>query len=293
MGIDRTLKARARSSSVGTTLGIMLTLFMLGALGIVLLSAQKVETYLKEGVVIELFPKTNLKEAQILQLRKELDTEPFTASTELISAEQAAELARKDLGEDFLAVLGGASPIPTNIQVRVSSAYAQPDSMKWIVEHLRNDDRLQDVAYNSMTVDSMDEMIRKAWLVLGLGCLILLLVAVALINNTIRLAVYSQRLLIRTMHLVGATGWFIKRPFIRQSLVQAVIASILAVGLLVGALQLVFTYLAPDFRVLVDVRLLALTFGGIVVLGLLIALVSTWFAVRRYIRMDLDELHWS
>lgn len=293
MGIDRTLKARARSSSVGTTLGIMLTLFMLGALGIVLLSAQKLETYLKERVVIELFPKTNLKETQIMQLRKELDTEPYTASTELISAEQAAEQAKEDLGEDFLAVLGGTSPIPTNIQLRIAAAYAQPDSMKWIVEHLRNDDRMQDVAYNSMTVDSMDKMVRKAWLVLGLGCLLLLLVAVALINNTIRLAVYSQRLLIRTMHLVGATGWFIKRPFIRQSLVQAVIASILAVGMLVGALQLVFMYLAPDFRVLVDVKLLAFTFGGMVVLGLLIAIVSTWFAVRRYIRMDIDELHWS
>lgn len=292
MGIDRTLKARARSSSVGTTLGITLTLFMLGALGLFMLSAKGVESYLKEQVVVQLFPKTALKESQVLQLRKELDTEPYTASTELINAEQAAEQAKEDLGEDFLAVLGGPSPIPANIQLRIASAYAQPDSMKWIVEHLRNDDRLQDVAYNSMTVDNMDRLVKKAWLILGGGCLLLLIVAIALINNTIRLAIYSQRMLIRTMHLVGATGWFIKRPFMGQSLLQGLVAGLLAVGLLVLALRYLFGEV-PDLRAIIDVRMLAVMFGGVLLLGLLIALVSTWFAVRRYIRMDLDELHWS
>lgn len=292
MGIDRTLKARARSSSVGTTLGITLTLFMLGALGLFMLSAKGVESYLKEQVVVQLFPKTALKESQVMQLRKELDTEPYTASTELINAEQAAEQAKEDLGEDFLAVLGGTSPIPANIQLRIAAAYAQPDSMKWIVEHLRNDDRLQDVAYNSMTVDNMDQLVKKAWLILGGGCLLLLIVAVALINNTIRLAIYSQRMLIRTMHLVGATGWFIKRPFMGQSLLQGLVAGLLAVGLLVLALRYLFGEV-PDLRAIIDVRMLAIMFGGVLLLGLLIALVSTWFAVRRYIRMDLDELHWS
>lgn len=292
MGIDRTLKARARSSSVGTTLGITLTLFMLGALGLFMLSAKGVESYLKEQVVVQLFPKTALKESQVMQLRKELDTEPYTASTELINAEQAAEQAKEDLGEDFLAVLGGTSPIPANIQLRIAAAYAQPDSMKWIVEHLRNDDRLQDVAYNSMTVDNMDQLVKKAWLILGGGCLLLLIVAIALINNTIRLAIYSQRMLIRTMHLVGATGWFIKRPFMGQSLLQGLVAGLLAVGLLVLALRYLFGEV-PDLRAIIDVRMLAIMFGGVLLLGLLIALVSTWFAVRRYIRMDLDELHWS
>lgn len=292
MGIDRTLKARARSSSVGTTLGITLTLFMLGALGLFMLSAKGVESYLKEQVVVQLFPKTALKESQVLQLRKELDTEPYTASTELINADQAAEQAKQDLGEDFLAVLGGTSPIPANIQLRIAAAYAQPDSMKWIVEHLRNDDRLQDVAYNSMTVDNMDQLVKKAWLLLGGGCLLLLIVAIALINNTIRLAIYSQRMLIRTMHLVGATGWFIKRPFMGQSLLQGLVAGLLAVGLLVLALRYLFGEV-PDLRAIIDVRMLAIMFGGVLLLGLLIALVSTWFAVRRYIRMDLDELHWS
>ena len=292
MGIDRSLRAKARSSSIGTTLGITLTLFMLGALGLFMLSARGVEQYLKEQVTVQLFPKHVLKEAQILQLRKELDTEPYTASTELISAEEAAELAKQDLGEDFLEVLGGESPIPANIQLRIVAAYAQPDSMRWIVDHLKKDDRLQDVAYNSMTVDNMDQLVRKAWFILGGTCLLLLIVAIALINNTIRLAIYSQRMLIRTMHLVGATNWFIKRPFLGQSLLQGLIAGLLAIGLLVLALRYLFGEV-PDLKMIIDMRMLAIMFAAVLALGLLIALISTWFAVRRYIRMNLDELHWS
>ncbi|MBK7555720.1 MAG: hypothetical protein IPI55_14275 [Flavobacteriales bacterium] len=292
MGIDRSLRAKARSSSVGTTLGITLTLFMLGALGLLMLSARGVERYLKEQVTVELYPKTALKEAQVLQLLKELDTEPYTASTELISAEEAAELAKKEMGEDFLDILGGVSPIPANIQLRIAADYAQPDSMRWIVEHLRKDDRMQDVAYNTMTVDNMDKRMREAWLIVGGTCLLLLIVAVALINNTIRLAIYSKRLLIRTMHLVGATGWFIKRPFLGQSLLQGLVAGLLAIGMLVLGLRFLFD-LAPDLKTIIDMRMLAMTFAAVLLLGLVIALVSTWFAVRRYIRMDLDELHWS
>ncbi|MBP6573803.1 MAG: permease-like cell division protein FtsX [Flavobacteriales bacterium] len=292
MGIDRSLRAKARSSSIGTTLGITLTLFMLGALGLLMLSARGVERYLKEQVTVELYPKTALKEAQVLQLLKELDTEPYTASTELISAEEAAELAKKEMGEDFLDILGGVSPIPANIQLRIAADYAQPDSMRWIVEHLRKDDRMQDVAYNTMTVDNMDKRMREAWLIVGGTCLLLLIVAVALINNTIRLAIYSKRLLIRTMHLVGATGWFIKRPFLGQSLLQGLVAGLLAIGMLVLGLRFLFD-LAPDLKTIIDMRMLAMTFAAVLLLGLVIALVSTWFAVRRYIRMDLDELHWS
>ncbi|MBK6776797.1 MAG: cell division protein FtsX [Flavobacteriales bacterium] len=236
--------------------------------------------------------KQRSKEAQVLQLLKELDTEPYTASTELISAEEAAELAKKEMGEDFLDILGGVSPIPANIQLRIAADYAQPDSMRWIVEHLRKDDRMQDVAYNTMTVDNMDKRMREAWLIVGGTCLLLLIVAVALINNTIRLAIYSKRLLIRTMHLVGATGWFIKRPFLGQSLLQGLVAGLLAIGMLVLGLRFLFD-LAPDLKTIIDMRMLAMTFAAVLLLGLVIALVSTWFAVRRYIRMDLDELHWS
>jgi cell division transport system permease protein len=141
-------------------------------------------------------------------------------------------------------------------------------------------------------VENIDANVNKmGLLVLGFAVL-LLIIAIALINNTIRLAVYSKRFLIRTMHLVGATQWFIKKPFLAQSLWQGIIGSVLAIGLLVGLLQLAHHYM-PDLLAFSDVRSLALLFAGVVVLGLLISLLSTWFAVGRYLRMNAEDLHWS
>jgi alkylation response protein AidB-like acyl-CoA dehydrogenase len=131
---------------------------------------------------------------------------------------------------------------------------------------------------------------------LNLGGLIflvlLLIVAIALINNTIRLAIYSKRFLIRTMHLVGATPWFIKRPFLVQGFWQGMAAAVLAVGVMVGLVRLGMRYV-PDLLSLTDVRALAILFAGVLVLGLLISMASTWFAVGRYLRMNSEELHWS
>ncbi|MBL7985903.1 MAG: cell division protein FtsX, partial [Flavobacteriales bacterium] len=117
-------------------------------------------------------------------------------------------------------------------------------------------------------------------------------IAEALINNTLRLAIYSKRFLIRTMHLVGATGWFIKKPFLGRSLWQGLIAAVLAIGLLVGVIRMLLHF-QPDMRTLVQPVPLAILLAGVVFAGLVISLLSTWFAVRRYLRMNTDELNWS
>ena len=143
-----------------------------------------------------------------------------------------------------------------------------------------------------MVVENIDDNMGKIrWVLLGFSAL-LLVIAVALINNTIRLAIYSKRFLIRTMHLVGATSWFIKKPFLGRSLWQGIIAAVLAIGLLVGVIQLLIHF-QPDLRTLVQPVPLALLLAGVVVAGLVLSLFSTWFAVRRYLRMNTDELNWS
>ncbi|HRH37608.1 MAG TPA: hypothetical protein PK760_04655, partial [Flavobacteriales bacterium] len=209
-----------------------------------------------------------------------------------VTPEEAAEELKKTLGEDFLGVLGGASPIEPNIQLAIAPQYAVADSLKWIVDGLKKADAVKDVAYNASVVENLDANFIK----LNIGGLvflvILLFVAIALINNTIRLAVYSKRFLIRTMHLVGATRWFIKRPFILSGLWQGLGASILALGVLVGLLQLGHHYL-PDLVALIDAPSLAVLLASVVVVGLIIALLSTWSAVGRYIRMDHETIHWS
>jgi len=179
-----------------------------------------------------------------------------------------------------------------SVELNLGPTYAVPDSLKWIVAHLKQDRRVEEVAYNAAVVENIDTNMGKLTLiVLGFTAL-LLIIAIALINNTIRLAIYSKRFLIRTMHLVGATQWFIKRPFLGQSLWQGILGALLAIGLLVGLLQLAQHYM-PDLLAFTDALTLAILFAGVLVLGLLISLASTWFAVGRYLRMNSEDLHWS
>ncbi len=272
-------------------IGIALVLFMLGVLGFFVLNAQALERYFRENVRVELFLKRDLKEVDVMQFRKELDTEDFTSETKYVTADEAAEQLAEDLGEDFLGVLG-SNPLLPSVELRLDAEYARPDSMKWIVEHLEQDPRVQEVAYNATVIENIDANMNKLGLLILGFTVLLLIIAVALINNTIRLAIYSKRFLIRTMHLVGATRWFIKRPFIGQSFWQGIVGSFLAIGLLVGLIQLVRTYM-PDLLAFTDVIVLGMLFGGVVLLGLLISFISTWFAVGRYLRMNSEELHWS
>lgn len=291
MGVDRHYKARTRTASVSTVIGIALVLFMLGVLGFLVLNAQALERYFRENVRVELFLKRDLKEVDVMQFRKEMDTEPFTRETRYVTAEEAAERLKQDLGEDFLGVLG-SNPLLASVELDLDARYARPDSLKWIVEHMKQDRRVEEVAYNAAVVENIDANMGKLTLiVLGFTAL-LLIIAIALINNTIRLAIYSKRFLIRTMHLVGATQWFIKWPFMGQSLWQGLLGGVLAIGLLVGLLQLAQRYM-PDLLAFTDAFRLGLLFAGVLALGLLISLASTWFAVGRYLRMNSEDLHWS
>ncbi|MCW5900055.1 MAG: permease-like cell division protein FtsX [Flavobacteriales bacterium] len=291
MGIDRHYRARVRTAGVSSVIGIGLVLTMLGVLGFLVLNAQALEHYFKENVRVELFLKRDLKEADVMRFRKELDTELFTRETRYVTADEAAERLKEDLGEDFLGVLG-SNPLLPSVELRLKASHAAPDSLRWIVEQLKNDTRVQEVAYNAAVVENIDANMRRLGLVVLGFTALLLVIAVALINNTIRLAIYSKRFLIRTMHLVGATQWFIKRPFLGQSFWQGVFGALLALGLLAGLLQLLKRYV-PDVLAFTDMPTLALLFATVLATGLLIALASTWFAVGRYLRMDHNDIHWS
>ncbi len=292
MAASRPSTFRIRSNNLGTVIGISLVLFMLGMLGFLLLNARSLERHFKENVRVEAYLVRDLKEVDVMQFRKEVDTELYTKETRYVTADEAAEQLKQDLGEDFLEI-AGTNPLHALVEVRLKAEYAKPDSLKWIVEQLEQDPRTSEVAYNAALVENIDANIRKIGLILGAFCVLLLIIAMALINNTIRLAIYSKRFLIRTMHLVGATQWFIERPFLGQGLWQGLLSAVLAIGLLVGGLQLAVRYLVPDLMMTTDVVQLGLLLAAVIVLGVVITLVSTWFAVRRYLRMNIDELNWS
>lgn len=291
MAMDRYYRSRTRTSAVGTVIGIALVLFMLGILGYLMLNARAVEHWVKENLRVEIFLKHDARETDVMKFRKELDTQPFTRETRYVTADEAAERLKADLGEDFLGVLG-ANPLLPSIELNLNADHAHPDSLAWITGWIQKDPRVEEVKYNKDVVSNITSNMRKLGLLLLGFATLLLVIAVALINNTIRLAIYSRRFLIRTMHLTGATQWFIKKPFLGQSLWHGLVASVLAIGLLTATVRLI-THFVPDLRELIDPLMLARLFLGTVLLGLLISLVSTWFAVRRYLRMNIDELNWS
>lgn len=291
MSEKKPFKRYTRSSNAGTIIGITLVLYMLGLLGFMLLNARELERHFKENVKVDIYLKRDLKEVDVMKFRKQLEAEPFTRETRYVTADEAAEQLKQDMGEDFLGVLG-SNPLLPSIELHMQEAYAVPDSLKWVAEYLRQDANVHEVKYNPVVVENIDaNMDKLRWIMFGFSVL-LLVIAVALINNTIRLAIYSKRFLIRTMHLVGATGWFIKRPFLGNSLWQGIVAAIVAIGLLVATVHMLVRW-QPDLGTLVHPLSLAILLGGIVVLGLLISLLSTALAVRRYLRMNIDELNWT
>jgi cell division transport system permease protein len=291
MSVDRQFRMRARTSNVGTVIGITLVLVMLGTLGYLLLNARKIERYLKDRVQVDIYLKRETQEMAIMRMTKKLEQEPFTRSVNYVTPDSAAARLENKLGKDFLGPLT-ENTLQPSIELKVTEVYAHPDSLKWIAEHVRQMPNVDKIFYNATTVENMHANMNRLRLALAGFSGLLLIIAVALINNTIRLAIYSKRFLIRTMYLVGATGWFIKKPFLAGSLWQGIVASVLAIGLLAGLIQVLMRYM-PDLRDPTDALMLALIFGGVVFLGLVISLLSTWFAVRRYLRMNTDELNWS
>ncbi len=282
-------RRKARTSYVSTVVGITLVLFLLGAFGSLVLNAQRLSVYAKENIVINIFLKDDTKEVDIIQMKKELDIQVFTKKSTYVSKEEAANIMKADLGEDFVEFLG-YNPLLPSIDLQLNASYAVPDSIEWIKDGIAANDHTRQVVYNPKVVENIDRNVNAIGLVLLVFSVLLLVISIAMINNTIRLSIYSKRFLIRTMQLVGATEGFIRRPFISQSIAQGLLAALLAVGLL-AALIYAMAHFLPEIKALFDIIIFAELFGGIILLGLFITIVSTWFAVTKYLRMRSAEIY--
>ena len=286
----RTLN-RLRSSYVTTVISITMVLFLLGVIGFLGLNTKKISDYVKENINIGIILKDNVKEADIIYLQKQLDASDYVKSTEFISKDKAAEMLKKDLGEDFVEFLG-YNPLLSSINAKLYAAYANNDSIAKIKEELKKYPQIQEVFYQENLVQVVNQNIRKITLILLTISFFLLLVAISLINNTIRLLVYSKRFTIYTMQLVGASGSFIRTPFLLKAILQGAVSALLATGLL----MILIVWLQNQFSGIVyfkdPVFLLSLT-GSIFVAGILITLLSTYFAVNRQLNAKLDKLYYG
>ncbi len=262
---------------------------MLGMVGLILLQANKLSRYVKENIAVTVYTKDSVKEADIKRLQKSLDAAKFTKYTDYVDKETAASRLKEELGEDFIEFLG-YNPLSTSIDIYLNAEYANPDSVSIIEQDLLMNPKVKEVVYQRDLLSFVNDNVRKISFLLTGFAVLLLIVAIALINSTFRLAIYSKRFIIRSMQLVGATQSFIRKPFVRQGILHGLYGSLIALVLL-SAVIYYAQQMAPEIFSLNDVELFASLFGLVVLMGLLISWVSTALAVRRYLRLKTDQLY--
>jgi len=283
-------RRRLRASYVTSVVSIALVLFMLGLLGLIVLHAHKLSDYVKENIGFSIIMKDNVQESDILSFQKELDSTSFVKSTEYITRERAAADLKKDLGEDFVDFLG-YNPLLPSIEVSLKADYANNDSLKLIEQRVMSNTQVKEVYYQKSLVDMVNQNVRKISMVLLGFSLLLMLISVALINNTIRLSVYSKRFLIKSMLLVGATRGFIQRPFLVKGLLHGLVAAMIAILLLLTVLYFAGRQM-PELAGLQDANMFLALFAVLIFAGLTLSCISTWLAVRKFLRMKTDHLYY-
>jgi cell division transport system permease protein len=289
---DRNSNKRGIAGSYALSLAsITLVLFLLGAFAIFMMHARKLSNHVKENLGFEIVMNSDVKEANILRLQKELDAMPAVKSTEYITKEEAISRLSEDLGEDFLQWLGNeANPLLPSIDVRFHAAYANTDSIAVIESQLLENTDIKEVYYQKSLIDLINNNIRKIAIVLMIVSLALLFIAIALIRNTIRLSIYSKRFLVRSMQLVGATESFIRRPFLKQGVSQGFFGGLLADLFLVGILYWI-SKRVPDLILIQDMYVIGAILLAVIVLGVVLAWFSTRAALDKFLKADLDKLY--
>ena len=286
---NSTTSQKLKTSSVTVVISLALVLFMLGLLGLVVINAKKLSNHIKENIGFQVILKDTTTNAELDVLKQEISTSSFAKEVNYISKDLAAKKLQEDLGEDFISFLG-YNPLLSSLDVKLNSDYANIDSLAGFEKQLLQKHFVKEVIYHKDMIKQVNDNAKVISLYILIFSGLLLIVAIALINNTIRLSIYAKRFLIRTMYLVGATQGFIRMPFIFKGIRQGVVAGILAGFLLAGFLILSTKYI-PDLLQLQDPNLLALLFGGIVLLGMLISGLSAALSVSRYLRLKTDDLY--
>ena len=288
---DKYYKNRVNSSYITSVISITLVLFTLGVLGLIVLQANSLSNYIKENIGFEIIIKPDVKEADILYLQKTLDLEPFVKTSEYITKEEASERLTEMLGDEFTDFLGEEdNPLLPSIDLRFNAQWANNDSLAVIENFILANEQVKEVYYQKSLVHIINKNVRRIGLILLGFSLLLLLIALALINNTIRLSVYTKRFTIRSMQLIGATERFIRRPFVLKGILQGVLSAAIAMILIL----IIVTTLKrniPEFAILIGTELIIYLFVFILVLGILIAGISTSFAVNKYLRMRTERLY--
>ncbi|OFX76938.1 MAG: cell division protein FtsX [Bacteroidetes bacterium GWE2_29_8] len=286
---EKYTKRKLRASYITTVVSISLVLFLLGLLGMLIFSAKSLSDYVKENIGISIMIKENVKEAEVIRFQKMLDASSFVKTTEFISKDKAAEILKEELGEDFINFFE-YNPLPLSIDIHLNSEYTNNDSLSIIESEIRANPIVKEVAYQKDLISIVNSNVRKISIGIMFFSALLLLIAIALINNTIRLSIYAKRFIIKSMQLVGATQGFIQRPFIIKGLIHGILAAMLAMIYLIGIFYITAKNI-PDFIVMYNIENIIKIFIIMMFIGMILSAISSFFAVRKYLRMKHDKLY--
>jgi cell division transport system permease protein len=278
------------NSRLTSTISISLVLFLLGIVVLLGLFANNLSVYVKENLSFSIVLSEDMRDSQVLNLQKKLEASPFVKSSVFISKEQAVKELEEEIGENPEIFLG-YNPLLPSIEIKLNSAYANNDSISLIEKKMRRDTNIRDVLYRKDLLQLVNDNVKQLGLILLFFSIAMLVISFALISNTIRLSVYSQRFLIHTMKLVGATGSFICRPFIYRNMIVGIIAAVIAMSLLTGLLYYL-TREITDFIGLINPDMLLVVFVILITLGIVISVTATFFAINHYLKMEFDKLHY-
>ena len=272
-----------------------LSLFILGLFGVIIIQAKTLTKIIRENIEIQVFLNKNVTDAELKAIGKSFESKPYVLQTgdslgiDFISQDEAAKAFLEDTGEDFTQFLDD-NPLRDSYTIAIAEEYQTAEQIEEIVKEIEAMEGVFEVTYMEDLVESINKNLFKVALVMGGFILILVFTVVMLINNTIRLALFSQRFLIRSMQLVGATRGFIRKPFLGRGLSFGLLAGMIASAFLFGIIE--YTKANIDgFAMLQDYNLLYALFGGLVISGILLSVLSTLQAVNKYLNMSLDELY--
>jgi cell division transport system permease protein len=280
---------RSTPSYFMAVLGVSLVLFLLGLLGWIVINANKLGQNFRENMEVQVYLHETATPTDSANLVQFVRAQPYVKSSEYISKEGAKKRFVSDGNSDFSSVLD-KNPLPASVNFKVRSEYANPDSLAMVTKEIRQHLEVGDVQYNKALVTNLDERIREISLILLAITVIISVLVIILIDNTIRLAMFSNRFLIKTMQMVGATRWFIAKPMDVRALINGAISGVIAIGLMILVI-FVFEKFLPPMQALRDYGLLGGMFATIFVLGIGISFISTHRSVLKYLKMKLDDLY--
>ena len=286
----RRLANRLANAYLSAVISISLVLLLVGVASMLLVNAKSVSDYFKEHMQISVLLKQEVEDDEALAFQAELDSLEFIHSTRFVSREEGTEEMKEMLGEDFLSVFE-TSPVPSSLELTLEAQYVEADSLDKVKARLLESPLVDEVDYQQSLVESLNENIGKISLLLGVFIVLLLFISFVLINNTVRLNVFARRFTIHTMKMVGATRSFIRSPFMVQAVFQGLFAAFLAILLLLLALFFVRRSFAQLFSIF-QLKLLLLVIGIVIVSGVVICVVSTYFVVNKLVSLKRGELYY-